>query len=100
MSVGWNGFGLSAETWAIVAMGIALIVTLVVIVVRRDIAYSLVVIWAFAGILIKRLANPETPAILIITITIAGIAVLAVSVIIQIIRYFKSGKGIYLKSRV
>ena len=54
VSVGWDGFGLSAETWAIIAMGIALIVTLIVIVARRDIAYSLVVVWALAGLVFKQ----------------------------------------------
>ena len=54
VSVGWDGFGLSAETWAIVAMIIALIVTLAVIVARRDVAYSLVVVWALAGIAAKQ----------------------------------------------
>ena len=68
--------------------------------IRNDIFYSLVVIWALAGILIKRLANPGTPAMLIITITIAGIALLAICVLIQIYRYLRSGKGIYLRRMI
>ena len=76
VSVGWNGFGLSAETWAIVAMSIALIVTLVVIVARRDIAYSLVVVWALAGIAIKQSMYPNIVftaeiAIAVILVTLA-----------------------------
>ena len=59
VSVGWDGFGLSAETWAIVAMSIALIVTLMVIVARRDIAYSLVVVWALVGIAVKQSTYPN-----------------------------------------
>jgi translocator protein len=54
VSAGWSGFGLSAETWAIIAIGIGLVVTLMVIVARRDIAYSLVVVWALVGISIKQ----------------------------------------------
>jgi benzodiazapine receptor len=54
VSVGWGGFGLSAETWAIAAIIIALIVTLVVIVARRDVAYSLVIVWALVGIAAKQ----------------------------------------------
>lgn len=54
MSVGWDGCGLSAETWAIAAMIIALIVTLAIIIARKDIAYSLVIVWALAGIAAKQ----------------------------------------------
>jgi benzodiazapine receptor len=59
VSVGWSGFGLSAETWAIAAMGIALIVTLMVIAFRRDIAYSLVLVWALSGIAVKQSMYPN-----------------------------------------
>lgn len=54
VSVGWDGFGFGAETWAIMAMVIALIVTLVVIGFRKDIGYSLVVVWALAGIAVEQ----------------------------------------------
>jgi len=54
VSVGWDGCGLSAETWAIAAMIIALIVTLAIIIARKDIAYSLVIVWALAGIAAKQ----------------------------------------------
>ena len=59
VSVGWGGFGLSAETWAIAAMCIALIVTLIVIVARRDLAYCLVVVWALVGIAVKQSTYPN-----------------------------------------
>ena len=72
VSVGWNGFGLSAETWAIIAMSIALIVTLIVIVARRDLAYSLVIVWALAGIAVKQNTYP----------TIATVAEIAIAVIL------------------
>jgi benzodiazapine receptor len=58
VSVGWDGFGLSLQTWAILVLAVALILDLVVIATRRDIAYSLVFIWALAGIAINQTANP------------------------------------------
>ncbi len=54
VSVGWDGFGLSGETWTTVAIIIALIVTVAVIIARRDVAYSLVIVWALAGIAAKQ----------------------------------------------
>jgi translocator protein len=80
VSIGWDGVGLNAETWAIIAMGIALIVTLIVIVARRDIAYGLVVVWALAGIAAKQ--NLYSTIVLIANEAIAVILVaLALSLV-------------------
>ena len=54
VSVSWDGFGFGAEAWTVIAMGIGLIVTLIVITARRDYAFSLVVVWALAGISVKQ----------------------------------------------
>jgi benzodiazapine receptor len=54
VSVGWDRFGMSAETWAIVAIIIAFIVTLAIIVARKDVAFSLVIVWALTGIAAKQ----------------------------------------------
>ena len=79
VSVGWNGFGLSAETWAIIAMGIALIVTLIVIVARRDIAYSLVVVWALLGIAVKQSLYPN-----IVTVAEIGALIILVALALSL----------------
>ena len=50
VSLNWGGFGLSAQTWAILIVVLVLIITALVIVTRRDIAYSLVIIWALLNI--------------------------------------------------
>jgi hypothetical protein len=94
---GWNRFGFDEQFWTVIVIAVGIIITLGMIFIRSDIFHSIVVIWALAGILIKRLANPSTPAMLIIIITIAGIAILALSAIIQIIRYLRSGRGVYLR---
>ncbi len=75
----WDGFGLAPETWAILVLAVALLITLAVIVTRRDIAYSLVIIWALAGIAVNQTVGNVilTAEIAIIIIVIALIAVLA-----------------------
>jgi hypothetical protein len=50
VSLSWNGFGLSAQTWATLIVAVVLIITALVIVTRRDVAYALVIIWALVGI--------------------------------------------------
>jgi hypothetical protein len=74
VSVRWNGFGLSVETWAIAAMSIALIVTLIVIAARKDAAYSLVVVWALAGIAVKQSTHPNIVAVAEVAIAVILIA--------------------------
>jgi hypothetical protein len=41
-------------TWAVLVIIIALAITLGVIITRRDIAYSLVLVWALVGIALKQ----------------------------------------------
>ena len=57
VSIGWNGFGISPETWATIIVVIALLITVLVIVTRKDIAYGLVIIWAFLGIAVGQSSN-------------------------------------------
>jgi benzodiazapine receptor len=50
VSISWDGFGISQETWASTIIIIALLLASIVIFTRKDIAYTLVVAWAFVGI--------------------------------------------------
>ena len=54
VSLDLDGLGLGEVTWAVLVIAIALLITLGVIVTRRDIAYSLVIIWALVGIALKQ----------------------------------------------
>jgi hypothetical protein len=49
----WGGWGISPETWTVIMLAIATAVGGLVSFNRGDIAYALVLIWAFAGIAIK-----------------------------------------------
>jgi benzodiazapine receptor len=90
VSVRWNGFGFSPETWAIVAMSIALIVTLIVIVARRDIAYSFVIVWAITGIAVKQSSNQN----LVLTAEIAIALILIALVLTTVIYKLKNVQAI------
>ena len=56
-AVGWDGFGIEPVTWAVVIICVALLLTLVMLAARKDIAFSLVVVWALIGILAKQGGN-------------------------------------------
>jgi hypothetical protein len=85
VSLKWNGFGISQETWALLVVIIAVIITLLVIVMRKDVAYGLVVIWALLGIAVKQSGNQNIVASTEISAVVIAIA-LALSVLISRLR--------------
>jgi hypothetical protein len=52
--VGWNRFGFSEVFWTIAMIVVVLCLTLVMLLKEKDIVFSLVILWAFLGIVIKR----------------------------------------------
>lgn len=55
----WDGFGISQETWAVIMLVIATGIVSALILRTRDIAYTLVIVWAFTGIVVKQQAIPS-----------------------------------------
>jgi benzodiazapine receptor len=80
VSVNWDGFGISQETWAIIIVIIALLIAMLVALTRKDIAYGLVVIWALLGIAVKQSLNQN-----IVITTEVGTITLAITLIATII---------------
>lgn len=74
VSENWNGFGINPETWATLIVVVALEITFLVIATRRDIAYSLVIIWALIGIAANQSGNPN-----IVTLTEASAIIILLS---------------------
>jgi hypothetical protein len=59
--IGWNGGGIAPETWTVIMLVIATLITALVLLTRRDVAYALVIVWAFAGIAVKFSGAPVVP---------------------------------------
>jgi len=78
----WNGFGISPEIWAVLMIGAATIICLAVILTRRDVAYSLVLIWALIGIAVKHGDRSQIVA----PMAVAMALVIAVALIVAKIR--------------
>lgn len=57
VSLAWNGFGISETAWTIIIIAVGLIIGIVTMLRNKDIAYGLVIIWAYAGILIKHTSS-------------------------------------------
>lgn len=57
VQIGWNGFGLSEELWTILILVIGMIITSLTLLRNKDLAYGLVPVWAYIGILIKHTSS-------------------------------------------
>jgi benzodiazapine receptor len=80
VSLGWNGFGIDPEIWATLIVIIALIITVSVIITRKDIAYGLVIIWAFLGIAAGQASNSN-----IVTLTQVGAIIILITLVSSIL---------------
>ncbi|NMC47616.1 MAG: tryptophan-rich sensory protein [Chloroflexi bacterium] len=56
--VGWSGFGLAPEIWFVIVLLVAVVLAWFMSRRFHDMAYNLVLVWAFIGIGVKFLANP------------------------------------------
>lgn len=52
--IGWSGWGLAPEVWALIMLAVTALVTIVMTQTRLDVAYALVIAWAAVGIGIKQ----------------------------------------------
>ena len=75
VKLGWNGFGLPETFWAVVVILAGLLVALGLVFRRNAVAAPLVVIWAYAGIAIKRipLDGGSTQSVWISALVAAGL---------------------------
>jgi len=53
----WNRFGIAESVWAVIIVLVAMAIGTVTMLRNRDIAYGLVLIWAFVGILIRQTSD-------------------------------------------
>ncbi|MFP5415477.1 MAG: tryptophan-rich sensory protein, partial [Actinomycetes bacterium] len=88
VSIGWDGFGVAESTWAVAIIAVGALVGSVVILRDRDIAYGLVLVWAYFGIWLKHTsasgfagAHPD-----VIAAVIAGIAAFVVVGVVALVR--------------
>jgi len=82
----WNTFGFGEQFWAVSVIIVCIAIALIVIFQRRDIFFGLVVDWALIGILIKRLSVDTTTYQSVVITTIAGLALISLAIIFQIIK--------------
>jgi hypothetical protein len=57
VSLHWKGFGFSEPTWTIIMLIVGTLLGAYTMMDNNDLAYGLVIVWAYVGILIKHMSN-------------------------------------------
>lgn len=94
VSVNWDGFGIESLIWTVVIIAVGTLLTSLMLALRKDVAFSLVVLWAFFGIWMKRMAQPNTSTDVNVATAVSIALVLILAGIIAVIGYqwLKKGK--------
>ena len=78
VSIQWGGFGLANDMWAVLVIAVAFLITLAVIATRKDVAYSLVIVWALVGIAVNQseyqnIVTAATASVIIIIVALVAV---------------------------
>jgi hypothetical protein len=82
VSIGWDGFGISEVFWAVAMIAVATLIGQKMLNSRGDIAFALVITWAFAGIILKQKGAEQN----IVIAAGIGIVLIILSLVPSLIR--------------
>ncbi|HIJ08117.1 TPA: hypothetical protein HA274_02050, partial [Candidatus Bathyarchaeota archaeon] len=77
VSLNWDGLGIAAESWAMLVIAVALLIAILVVFTRKDIAYGLVIIWALIGISVNQSGYQNIVLITEVSAVIVAVALVA-----------------------
>lgn len=81
VSINWDAMGIDHVSWTIIIILIALVLTSLVLIERKDFVYALVFVWAALGIMIKRGLNNfeiSTTALIAIIVVLGEIGIVLI----------------------
>ena len=76
----WNAFGIAPETWMVIILAAVLAISTLMSITRRDLAYTLVILWALAGIGLKHAATAAVATPTWITFGLVALALVLASI--------------------
>jgi hypothetical protein len=53
----WSGFGIPENVWAVIMIMAGMVIGVATLIINRDLAYGLVLVWAYAGIVFKHVSD-------------------------------------------
>jgi hypothetical protein len=77
----WNGWGISPEAWTIIMLMAGVIIASAMSLIRGDVAFMLVIIWAFVGIAIKHAGVPIVATGAWVTTALVGLMLVVGSIL-------------------
>jgi hypothetical protein len=91
VSLGFTGLGIPETIWAVMIISVGCVIALTTIFFNKDIYYGLVIIWAYAGILIKHTSDSGFDSVYpsVITTVIICLLVLLTG---EVILFFKNSR--------
>jgi hypothetical protein len=91
VNFGWNGFNIAPEIWTIIVLIVGTLIGLAMVEKRKDVAYGLVIIWAYYGIVSKRMAlDADSYNSIVLTATI-GMVLITFAIIRKVLRGKRRG---------
>ena len=76
----WNGFGIAPEIWTFIMLFVAVGVAGLMAYFRQDIAYMLVLVWAFVGIGVEQADTPQVANAAYLAAAVVAILVVLVTI--------------------
>lgn len=81
VSIGWDGWGISEPVWTVIILFVGALIGLITMLCLKSMAYGLVLIWAYTGILVKHLSpsgfDGQYPAVITAAIICIGLFAIA-----------------------
>ncbi len=75
-SLGWRGAPLSEPIWTVVLLAVATVLGILMIFLRREVAYPAVLVWAFVGIWMRQSASPLVATTALVAAIVLGVLAL------------------------
>ena len=82
----WNGFGISAVIWTRIMLAAGVLLGTLMTLQHQDLAYDLVLVWAFIGIALKHSAMPDVAISAWIAAGLVGLVLAPASLLIPLRR--------------
>ncbi|MGW8224482.1 MAG: tryptophan-rich sensory protein [Anaerolineales bacterium] len=80
----WNGWGISPEIWTVIMLAAGVVISALISLTRADIAYSLVLVWAYIGIAVK-----HSDTSLVATSALVGAGLILLILLLALIRKYR-----------
>ncbi len=92
VTMGWNGWGLDPVVWTILVIAVGAAVGIFLAAARGAVSASLVVVWAYAGVILKRSGIDAASSLPIIVAASTGIAAVALAIVIRLFAKARGGR--------